>query len=206
MTVEIAVVDPLPMFAHGVVQMLTAAGLSAEAPAEALAWVKSRESAVVVMTATANHDWDTIDRLIAGQHRILVLLDDPNGALGARGIRTGARAVLSRAAGAQTLLRTIEAVVDGQVIMPVAVAAEIASVSTGSPGGGLTTDQISWLDDLAAGVTVAQLADRVGYSERAMFRLLQDVYRRLGAANRLQAIMKAQQQGLLRPTDPSGAA
>ncbi|MBM2623387.1 response regulator transcription factor [Actinoplanes sp. LDG1-06] len=205
MPVEIAVMDPLPMFAEGVVHALATAHMAAEAPADLLGWANSRESAVVVMTVAAPHHWEPIHRLVAGGHRVVVLLDDENGPLGAHAVRAGARAVLSRAATGGTLLRTIEAVLDGQVLMPVAVAAGIAAATTGAAGGTLTTDQVSWLEALAAGGTVAQLAERVGYSERAMFRLLQDVYRRMGAANRLQAIMKAQQQGLLRTVDPSAA-
>jgi DNA-binding CsgD family transcriptional regulator len=53
------------------------------------------------------------------------------------------------------------------------------------------------LRQLAAGATVAQLADRAGYSERAMFRLLHALYRQLGARSRIEAILHAQTSGWL---------
>ncbi|SEU14237.1 helix-turn-helix domain-containing protein [Nonomuraea wenchangensis] len=46
-------------------------------------------------------------------------------------------------------------------------------------------------------MTVADLADRAGYSERAMFRLLQALYREIGVATRIQAIVRAQERGWL---------
>jgi DNA-binding CsgD family transcriptional regulator len=56
---------------------------------------------------------------------------------------------------------------------------------------------VSWLRQLAAGSTVAQLANQAGYSERAMFRLLQGLYQQLGARNRVEALLRAQQLGWL---------
>jgi DNA-binding CsgD family transcriptional regulator len=42
-----------------------------------------------------------------------------------------------------------------------------------------------------------QLAEQAGYSERAMFRLLKNIYSRLGVRNRTQALMLAKDQGWL---------
>ena len=40
--------------------------------------------------------------------------------------------------------------------------------------------EIEWLQQLAKGIPVAQLADRAGYSERAMYRLLRGLYTKTG--------------------------
>jgi DNA-binding NarL/FixJ family response regulator len=61
----------------------------------------------------------------------------------------------------------------------------------------LAPHEIAWLRDLANGATVAQLAKQAGYSERAMFRLLRQVYARLQVRNRTQALLHARQQGWL---------
>ena len=61
----------------------------------------------------------------------------------------------------------------------------------------LTPREIEWLRALSQGNTVAQLAENVGYSERAMYRLLQGMYRRMHAANRTEAILKASRAGWL---------
>jgi DNA-binding NarL/FixJ family response regulator len=61
----------------------------------------------------------------------------------------------------------------------------------------LADHEISWLRELAGGLTVAQLAERSGYSERAMFRLLRRVYVRMQVRNRTEALLRAREQGLL---------
>ena len=50
---------------------------------------------------------------------------------------------------------------------------------------------------LASGRIVSQLAERSGYSERAMFRLLRKVYVRMQVRNRTEALLRARQQGWL---------
>ena len=51
--------------------------------------------------------------------------------------------------------------------------------------------------ELAGGVTVAQLAAQVGYSERMMFRLLRELYDRLHVRGRTDALMLARERGWL---------
>jgi DNA-binding CsgD family transcriptional regulator len=53
---------------------------------------------------------------------------------------------------------------------------------------------------LATGMTVAQLAAKAGYSERAMFRLLRSLYVRMGAKNRTEALIRAYEHGWI-PAD-----
>jgi DNA-binding CsgD family transcriptional regulator len=61
----------------------------------------------------------------------------------------------------------------------------------------VTAVEIRWLQSLADGVTVAELAKQASYSEREMFRLLQRLYRRMGTRTRVAAIVKAARTGLL---------
>ncbi|WP_220504417.1 response regulator transcription factor [Microbispora sp. H13382] len=89
---------------------------------------------------------------------------------------------------------------DGQAVLPAAVSAALArgSIANNTASLSLTPEQLSWLRQLAAGATVAQLAEQAGYSERAMFRLLQSLYKELGVRTRIEAIIRAQEQGWLR--------
>ena len=57
--------------------------------------------------------------------------------------------------------------------------------------------RVDRLQTMAKGRTVAQLARAVGYSEREMFRLLRQLYDRMGVRNRTEALLKAAQCGLL---------
>jgi len=54
-----------------------------------------------------------------------------------------------------------------------------------------------WLTALAQSVTMAELAAAEGYSERHLRRMLADVYRRLGAGGRVEALVRASKLGLL---------
>jgi DNA-binding CsgD family transcriptional regulator len=51
------------------------------------------------------------------------------------------------------------------------------------------------LQQLAGGITVAQLAHRAGYSERAMYRLLRGLYIKLDVKTRTEALMLARARG-----------
>ena len=195
--VRIAVVDPLPMFRDGVLAALASTGHLVEAPVDVLAWVQRRTTNVVLLTMVSERDWELLDRLSdpTVPSLVIALLDGDTTALGVRAVRAGARSVLARDASAAVLRRTVEAVVDGQTVLPAALAAEL--VSDSQTRHGPTADQLSWLRQLAAGATVAQLADSAGYSERAMYRLLRALYRQLGVRSRTQAIMHAQDAGWL---------
>lgn len=63
--------------------------------------------------------------------------------------------------------------------------------------GGHRETEISWIRQLTQGLAVARLAERAGYSERMMFRLLRDLYQRWGVANRTEAIIHARDNGWL---------
>ena len=54
-----------------------------------------------------------------------------------------------------------------------------------------------WLRQLAGGVPVRDIADSIGYSEREMFRMLHDLYMRIGVRDRTDAIIWATRHGLL---------
>ncbi len=56
---------------------------------------------------------------------------------------------------------------------------------------------MDWISALADGQTVSRLAESAGYSERAMHRHLKEVYGRLGARNRTEALVRTAQAGLL---------
>ncbi|MDQ3641282.1 MAG: hypothetical protein M3450_07420 [Actinomycetota bacterium] len=58
-------------------------------------------------------------------------------------------------------------------------------------------EEVGWLQTLARGATVARLAGEVGYSEREMFRILSNLYQRMGVVSRTEALVQAAQWGLL---------
>lgn len=107
--------------------------------------------------------------------------------------------MLPRSAPPAAVREAFEAAVQGRCILPIEVLRALTSSET---GGGTDADVPSardrdWLRQLAEGITVGQLAARVGYSERMMFRLLRDVYDRLQVKGRTEALLLARDRGWL---------
>jgi DNA-binding CsgD family transcriptional regulator len=55
---------------------------------------------------------------------------------------------------------------------------------------------------MAKGATIQQVAATVGYSERALYRLLHGLYGRMRVSNRTEAILQASRWGLLEEEGP----
>jgi DNA-binding NarL/FixJ family response regulator len=195
-TVRVAVVDPLPMFRQGVMAILSADGHRVDTPADLVVWASRRNSALVLLTLAGEGDWRLLQRVceVPAPPPVIAVTDGVAAGLGARAIRNGARSVLQRDAAAELLRRTVEATLDGQSVMPAAVTAVLGlpMETPRVPAAGAV-----WLRELAAGTTVAQLAVRSGYSERAMFRLLRALYRQMGVDTRVEALMRAREWGWL---------
>ncbi|MCU7730020.1 DNA-binding response regulator [Actinoplanes sp. KI2] len=197
MAVRVAVVDPLPMFRHGVTAILSVDGHAVDTPDDPVAWASRRSSALVLLTLAHEADWRLLTRLceVPEPPAVIGLIDGVPAILGPRAIRSGARSVLPRDAAAPLLRRTVEATLDGQSVMPAVVMTAVLGSAAGTTP--VPTAGAEWLRELAAGRTVAQVAAQSGYSERAMFRLLRALYRQMGAGSRVEAIMRAREWGWL---------
>jgi DNA-binding NarL/FixJ family response regulator len=91
-----------------------------------------------------------------------------------------------------------EAAVQGTSLLPIEVVRILASPSeppAEAPPDMPTTREIEWLQQLASGITVTQLAGQAGYSERAMYRLLRTLYEKLKVRSRTEALMRARERG-----------
>jgi hypothetical protein len=82
---DLAVVDPLPMYRQGVVAVLSAAGHTVDAPDDPLAWAR-RRAGVVLLTLAAEPDWTLLQRLLEGRsdHQVIAVLAEDSAVLGAR--------------------------------------------------------------------------------------------------------------------------
>ncbi|WP_344361163.1 helix-turn-helix transcriptional regulator [Streptomyces gobitricini] len=81
----------------------------------------------------------------------------------------------------------------------------------GAPGpapatGGLTPRETAVLRTLAEGLPATAMARRLGVSVRTVHKHLQNLYRKLGTADRLGTVLRAQELGLLPPAHPPAAA
>jgi DNA-binding NarL/FixJ family response regulator len=190
---HIAVVDPLPLFRQGAAAVLSAAGHRVETPDDALAWSQSRRHAVVLLTLAERPDWTLLTRMHnESSVAVVAMLQDLHPG-GVRAVHLGARSVLPRACDAVTLVRTVEATASGQSVLPADVLDSV--VGEGHSGLRVSEQQMGWLTLLAAGSTVAEVAAQAGYSERAMFRILKQLYQEIGVEGRMQAVLRAQELG-----------
>jgi DNA-binding NarL/FixJ family response regulator len=199
---QVAIVDPLPLYRHGIGAILAAAGHDVvEAPQDVVMWARSRRDGLILLSLCSEQDWRLLAQLCAEEAgpRLIAVVDDASGVHGARAVQTGAHSVLSRDASIRSLERAVAVTVDGEAVMPMEVLRALASGVRPPPPRGpmLSAEQLSWLNLLAEGSTVARLASEAGYSERAMFRLLHTLYRKLGARNRIEALLRAQELGWL---------
>jgi DNA-binding NarL/FixJ family response regulator len=180
------------------VACLTAAGYRVETPDHLPNWVARGGSSLVLLTLADAGDWLLLADLAAGRP-VIALLCGGSADEGVRAVRGGARSVVPRTVTPEALRRTVAATVDGQSVLPAAVSRALVGMApVPAASSPLSAEQLSWLRELAAGRTVAVLADRAGYSERAMFRLLRATYRRMGVRTRTEAIARAGERGWLR--------
>jgi DNA-binding NarL/FixJ family response regulator len=200
--VQVAVVDPLPLFRGGAVAALAAAGHAVHTPSDVVAWVRQVRDAVVILTVRAEADWAVLAQAAeigSTATSLVVLLEEESTGAGVRAVRAGARSVLTRQVSAEVLRETVSAAINGQAVLPAPVVAALVAgvgVDAGSARV-LSAERLGWLRALAAGSTVAQLADQAGYSERAMFRLLRSLYRDMGVGGRVEALLRARDEGWL---------
>jgi DNA-binding NarL/FixJ family response regulator len=202
MSIQIAVSDPLPVFRRGIMATLGEAGFRPEAPEDLLAWIRQENRRVVLLTLESVEDWSLLAQLHEANADVLVVavMADTDVRAYVQAVVTGAVAAVPRDAPPELVRQVFEAAVAGRSVLPVEVVRALASAGTRpTPDGGdaPSAREVDWLRELARGATVAKLAERAGYSERAMFRLLRQMYVRIGARNRTEALIQAHGRGWL---------
>jgi DNA-binding NarL/FixJ family response regulator len=131
---------------------------------------------------------------------VVALVEPGDAETVAHAFHHGAVAAVEWQAETGRILEVAEAAARGDALLP-------SGTARGLPGNGgdphaerphVDEEETEWLEELAQGATVVGLADAYGYSERVMFRRLHDLYGRLGAANRSEALINAVRLGVVR--------
>ncbi len=200
MSMQIAVSDPLPIFGRGLLAAIGQTGHELVARENLLAWVRQEQRRVVFLTLDSPDDWSLLAELHQARTDLLVIaiLVDASVHSHVRAILTGAVAAVPRDAPPESLRQVFEAVVERKSLLPVDVIRALATARALPEGRDAPSPrELDWLRQLAQGITVTQLADRSGFSERAMYRLLKDLYARIGASDRTEALLRAYDHGWL---------
>ena len=114
-------------------------------------------------------------------------------------VRAGAVGVLSESDDPADYVHAISTARNGRAPVPFKILRAMAQrVPTSDDlSTWANADEQMWLQEMASGRTVAELAAELGYSERAMFRNLRRLYVRLGVKNRTEALLWADRSGVL---------
>lgn len=193
MSVRVAVSDPLPMFRQGVMACLEDVLVEPETPTDLRTWARGTDHRVILLTVQAAEEWDLLSELCQerGDLIVVAVLEEASVAGYLRAISAGAVTAIPRTVSMTKLRVVFQAAVEGSTLLPTEVVRALADRSAQAVAEYPSTREIGWLRDLANEVSVSRIAESAGYSERMMFRLLRDLYTRLGARNRTEALMLA---------------
>lgn len=198
---DLAVLDPLPLFRLGVLAAL-GGGRELATAEELTAWLSPRRSTVVLMTLAGDDDEQAWSLLPALQQypelRAVAVLASYTVVSAARALRAGAVHVVARDAAPATLRAVVNEVGEGVVRLSVDV---LRAATTQRRPGRLTAtptdEELAWLRALADGRTMSFLATETGHSERVLYRRLKRLYRQLGVTGRTQALILGRDEGWL---------
>lgn len=190
MAASVAVLERAAAYRRGLEEALVAAGFTTAAPEEAEA---------ILITLVSGTGCDAADAAVAAGKVVVALLPDAVPAEYAHALGHGAVAAVAWDADPGEIVTTLGQALKGWSRLPATTATALAAEWPGAhqPRPEISEDEVAWLVDLAAGNTVARIADQTGYSERAMFRRLHELYTRLGVNGRAEAIVAAERLGLL---------
>ncbi|GAA3440110.1 LuxR C-terminal-related transcriptional regulator [Kutzneria kofuensis] len=196
----VVVAGRVPAFVAGLAAILAEGGFEVARPPRLSPWIQQRATEVAVVAVHADEDLDQL-RSLADEFPALLLvavLPAEEDGWYVRALRRGAHAAVAWSSSPPEIVEAVRAARDGRTVLPTAVARSLARSSIDRPKGTpLLAREVHWLRVLAGGGSVVQLARAEGYSQREIFRRLSDVYRRMGARNRYEAIALAGQWGLL---------
>lgn len=198
---EVAVIETAIAYRRGLASTLALAGYEVVEPDDVAAWAEQASALAAIVGAAQDDPERTVARL-ASEVTVVALVPTPDPVHWWSFVLAGADGVAHRDASPEDIVAVLERALDGMMVVPTEVGRWLAEHAPIPPDGGtgLGPEEAAWLRYLADGKTVAALADQVGYSERTMFRKLYDVYGRLGARNRVEAMVFAQRLGLLGPS------
>ncbi|HEV8646621.1 MAG TPA: response regulator transcription factor [Burkholderiales bacterium] len=109
----------------------------------------------------------------------------------------GARGYIPKFTGSEQLMAALRRVLNGGVYVPDAVFLPPSQPTGNGESAPLTSRQLQILPLLAEGMPNKRIADVLGLTEGTVKQHLKDLFRRLNANNRTQAVREARRHGLL---------
>ena len=111
----------------------------------------------------------------------------------------GARGYIPKLASSEQLMEGLRRVLRGEIYLPDALfIPDPETTASNAESGPLTSRQLQILPLLAEGMPNKRIAEALGVTEGTVKQHLKDLFRRLNARNRTQAVKEARRSGLLR--------
>lgn len=210
MAKRIAVAGSTPTWRRGVASILTDSGFTPVDLDGISQWAPGRGGVAVVFGAPD----DGALAEVADFHQsyphipVLAVLPDLELSSFAAVVRSGAIGALGEDEVPDELASAVEAALRGRAVAPEAVLQMLAAriPPTPEPSAWVEPREAQWLQQMAQGMPVCDIAESAGYSEREMYRMLRELYLKVGATNRTEAIIWATRHGLLDEATPGGGA
>jgi DNA-binding NarL/FixJ family response regulator len=209
--VRVAVWDPLPIYRRGIMIALSdvephvegweeANDFLAPKPNDLLAWSARSEISLVLVTVESTDSWKLITDLKRLESKPIILAVLVNATVDSyvRAMAMGAISAVARDASAELIRQVAVEALHGRSLLPSEVVGNLVGRLGAAQSAHRPLDRdVEWLRALAQGIPIVQVAASAGYSERAMYRLLRDLYRRMGVRNRTEAVLLAMRSGWL---------
>ena len=199
MKIHVGVAHPVPAYRQGLVAALVGAGFGAESVDEPSQWAQGANHGLLLVSVSLPDESTRLARLRAMNEDLRIIAFLRPAGIGAyrEAFRFGAAAALGWDETPEEVVKVVRASLDGFCLLPVAIARGLASAE-GQDGSSFFSEwERTCLRRLSAGATISEVAKEANYSEREMFRLLHQLYEKLGARGRIEALVKAARLGLL---------
>ena len=203
---KLLVVDDHPLFRHGVVACLSAApGLTVTAetddPARAVALASHRQPdiALVDLSFPTGDGLSCIGALAAidPPPKVIVLTASDDATDVAAAFRAGASGYVVKGVSSAELIGAVQVVADGGRYLSPEVAGSFAQAMTTGPTEPLTAREREVICHLAQGRTNREISQALHMSEKTVKHHMTHIMHKLGARNRLEAVLLAQRMGTL---------
>jgi DNA-binding NarL/FixJ family response regulator len=195
----VVIADPLRLWRDGAAVALARWPVHQCDPADLLPALREFTPRLVVLTLAAPQEWRTIADVIQlpSPPLVVAVLADADADSFAVALRAGAVGVLPRNCSSRQLRHVVSAALRGRVQLPIAVLLHLLDVGQAPVEPQPNDADRALIAALASGMTVARLAEQEGYSERAMFRHLKQLYTRFGVLGRHELLETAHRRGWL---------
>jgi DNA-binding NarL/FixJ family response regulator len=192
----VVIVERLPAYRHGLAAALAESGFAVEERAALEESVGDADA--VAFTVDSEETWAALGPLVAAPGpAVVVLLEDAGVSSYRRALRLGVAGAVGRDAPTEDIVAAISAALAGTTFLPCSIARQLADRCGTDEPLPISDSEARWLQAMADGTTIASMAQAARYSERQMHRLIANLYKRIGAANRQQALVFAARYGIL---------